>query len=148
VVLSLRRSLAERANLGSANTPTNATYVELPAFVTLAGTLGDPKTEINKLVIGGLLAKSLGGLGSVGGKAGTLLQGVGGLLAGQGGGIVNTNGSAGAATNATAALVQGLSGLLGQPKPSRPATNTAPVSTNKPARPNVLDLLKLVPEKK
>src|SRR5262249_54099437 len=59
VTLSLRRSLAEKAHLLPANTPTNTTYVALPSFVTLAGTLGDPKSEINKLVIGGLLARSI-----------------------------------------------------------------------------------------
>ena len=45
VTLALRRALAEKINLLPANSVTNAVYVELPSFVTLTGTLGDPKTE-------------------------------------------------------------------------------------------------------
>ena len=44
VNFELRRSLAEHApkelNLVPANTPTNATFVQLPTFVRVAGTIG------------------------------------------------------------------------------------------------------------
>ncbi len=151
VNLALRRSLAEKANLLPANTPTNALYAQLPSFVTLAGTLGDPKTEINKLVIGGLLARSIGGIAPVGDKAGSLLQGVGGLLTGQTS-AARTN--APTATNASPAanIVQDISSLLNQPKKGRTATNapaaSAPTSGGQPAKVNANDLLKVLPEKK
>jgi hypothetical protein len=58
--------------------------VQLPAFVKVAGTIGQPKTETDKLVIVGLVSKVAAGIpGVVGGKAGNILQGVGGLLTGQ-----------------------------------------------------------------
>jgi hypothetical protein len=34
--------------------------VALPHFLTMTGTLGKPKTEINKLALGGLTVHSLG----------------------------------------------------------------------------------------
>ena len=144
VTLSLRRTLAEKANLLAANTPTNAVYVALPSFVTLAGTVGDPKTEVNKLVIGGLLAKSIGGLVPLDARTSSLVQGVGGLLSGQSGGGVSTN--APANTNAAANIVQGIGGLLNQPKT---ATNApAAARTNTTTKPGISDLLKLIPQKK
>jgi hypothetical protein len=81
VQLALRRQLAERARLVSANTPPDAQYVQLPAFVAVKGTLGDPKTEIDKTK---LLAQGVDTAGQlIGGKAGDLMQGVGGLLKGE-----------------------------------------------------------------
>jgi hypothetical protein len=150
VSLSLRRSLAEKAHLLAPNTPTNAVYAELPTFVTLTGTIGDPKTEINKLVIGGLLAKSIGGIAPVGEKASSILQNLGGALSGQPTSNTNTNSTTRTNAPAAAAIVQELSGLLGAQKNTRStnspvSTNKASVSTNKPS---VLDLLKLIPEKK
>jgi hypothetical protein len=119
--------------------------VQLPPFVTLTGTLGDFKSEINKLVIGGLLARSLSGIAPIGDKAGTILQGVGGLLSGQAGGTAKTNASGTVNTNTAAGL---LDSLLNQPKKDRAATNAPAASTNKPAKPGLSDLLKLIPEKK
>jgi uncharacterized protein involved in outer membrane biogenesis len=88
VEFSLRRSLAEQANLLPANTPTNATYAMLPAFVTVKGTLGEPKSDLNEMALGGLLLQSGAGLGrqlgaGIGGKAGDSIKGVGSLLTGQ-----------------------------------------------------------------
>lgn len=83
VNFALRRSLAEKANLVPSDAPTNTAYVKLPKFVKVSGTLGDPKTHTDKLVIAGLVAKSAAGLpGVVGEKAGNILQGVGGILTG------------------------------------------------------------------
>lgn len=84
VAISLRRGVAERINAVPANTPTNADYVKLPDFLSLAGTVGKPKANINKLALGGQVLKgfvpSFGGGGSTNGGSGSLLQGIGGLL--------------------------------------------------------------------
>jgi hypothetical protein len=131
VTLSLSRVVAQKANLLAANSPTNSAYAELPSFVTLSGTVGDPKTEINKLVIGGLLARSIGGLVPLGKDATTLLQGVGSALTGQPG----AGGSAGTATNASPAanIVQGISGLLNKGQPAAGKTNAATATNASPA---------------
>jgi hypothetical protein len=120
VDLSLRRSLAEKSGLVPDNTPPDAKYAALPRFVTLKGTIGDPKSDPNKTAIAVLLARGVGGL--VGGRAGDVLNQIGG-----------TNSSP------AANLLQGLGGLLNR-KPA--ATNSA--DTNSPAknpRPGLLDLL-------
>lgn len=94
--LSLRRSIAERANLVSANAPTNSNYVQLPTFARVTGTIGAPKADTDEKVILGILARSAAGIpGVVGGDAGKVLQGIGGFLTGD----RNTN-RAGANTNA------------------------------------------------
>ncbi len=122
VTIALRRSLAAKANLLSADAPATAAYVSLPSFAKLAGTLGDPKTEVNKLVISGLLLRSAGGIPQVGGKAGGILQGIGGMLTGEKPLVGGTN-----------SLVQ---------------TNVSSgAKTNKPAKLNPLDLLRLLPDK-
>ena len=82
--IALRRELAAKARLLSADTPTNAVFVQLPTFAKLGGTLGKPEAKTDKLVIAGLIARSVGGVpGVVGGDAGKLLQGIGGLLGGK-----------------------------------------------------------------
>ena len=85
---SLSRSLAQKSGMMPANTPPDAAYAALPTFVTVRGTVGDPKRDFNELALGGLLLK--GGVGvaeklgvDVGGKTGNLLKGVGNLLTGQ-----------------------------------------------------------------
>jgi hypothetical protein len=92
VNFSLRRSIAASAHLIPDGTPTNANYVKLPTFITLRGTVGDPKSHTDMLVIGGLLAKSVQGIpGLGGGKTGRLIDDVGGLLNGK---SSNTNNAA------------------------------------------------------
>jgi len=88
VKFALRRSLAEKSSLLPANTPPDVQYPALPEFVTLKGTLGSPKSDLNERALGGLLLKSGMGIaeklgGNVGGKTGSLLQGAGNLLTGQ-----------------------------------------------------------------
>ncbi|MHC1766094.1 MAG: AsmA family protein [Verrucomicrobiia bacterium] len=140
VTLSLRRTLAEKANLLPANTPTNAVYAQLPSFVRVTGTLGEPDTEINKAVVGGLLARSISGILPVGESAGNVLQNLGGVLSGQRGA---TNAPAG--TNASASIVQGITGLLDQSNQSGRTNAPATTTTNRPARPNPLqDLLRQI----
>jgi type II secretion system protein N len=147
VNLALVRSLADKVHLTPVNSPTNTPYVQLPNFVTLTGTLGDPKSEVNKLVMGGILARSIGGLAPIGGKAGSLLQNIGGMLAGQSANPASTNGPA--RTNATSAatLTDAIGNLLA-PKKNQPATNPPSASTNTPAKPSALDLLNLLEGKK
>ena len=123
VAIALRRSLAEKAHLVPQGTPANAAYVQLPTFAKLGGTLGEPKTEIDKLVVSGLLLQSASGIPKVSEKTGNLLQGLGGILSGRRPGVANTNLPAG--TNSNQA-----------------------VQTNKPAKFNPLDLLELIPKKK
>lgn len=96
VNFSLRRSLAQKSNLLPANSPTNAMYVELPKFVAVTGTLGDPKTRTDKAMLTGLLVKSGIGIAEnlgvkLDGKSGDALKGIGNLLTGQGSSNTNTN---------------------------------------------------------
>jgi hypothetical protein len=81
VTLQLRRSLAQRAKLTVGGDPATP-FAPLPDFLRVKGTLGQPRADINKLALGGVLLQSLGGLPAVGGeKTGAILQGIGGLLA-------------------------------------------------------------------
>ena len=59
VTVSLSQPIAQRLNL--ANTDTNTTYVKLPAFLTMRGTVGEPKADINKVALAGTVLKSVTG---------------------------------------------------------------------------------------
>lgn len=127
VQLSLSRDLAQRANLMSANTPTNAVYVVIPTIASLKGTLGEPKPEVDKVQAGLLVARGVAGL--VGSQTGGTVGGIADLVgtAAQGG------------TNVVGNLLQGLGGLLA-PKttgtntiPTNPAVTPAAPATNAPA---------------
>ncbi len=141
VSLALSRNLAQRANLLSPNTPTNAAFVPLPDFVTIRGTIGEPKTDINKAALLGAVAKSLGGV-LPSGEGGNLLQGLGSLLTKPA--ATNAPGAP-AQTNHTGNLLQGLGGLLGAPAPA--ATNSPPAATNQTPVGNLLNQL-LGPKKR
>ncbi len=108
--------------------------------------------------MGGLLARSIGGISQLGDK-GAVLQGLGGFLAGQGS---NATTNKSAATNAAPAnqLIDTIGSLISKPKKDSSATNkpnanlsatNAPkasaAATNKPANSAISDLLKLIPEK-
>ena len=100
----LSRSLAQKAGLLPANTPTNATYVLLPNFVKLKGTIGKPEPDIHKLALTAILGNSVGGI--VGGTAGQVLQTPGNIIQGVGGifgGKTNTATNAPAGTNTSPA---------------------------------------------
>jgi len=97
VEFALRRSLAETSSLLPPNTPPDAQYAMLPRFVTVKGTIGEPKSDLNGMALGGLLLKSGMGVAEklgvkVDPKTGGALQGVGNLLTGQK--PANTNQSA------------------------------------------------------
>jgi hypothetical protein len=129
VSVYLDRSVAQRINLAG-NTPTNAVYAKLPDFLTMTGTLGNSKADINKVA---LATAVLQGMGGKSGQAGGALQGLSSLLSG------GTNAPSGTGTNAAGSkaseVLQGLGGLLG---------NSAPAATNAPAtnKPSVNNLLK------
>lgn len=81
VNFSLTRTAAEKANLLPEGTPETQAFVPLPRFATIKGTLGVPATDINKLVISGMLLKSAAKIpGLAGDKAADVLQGIGNLL--------------------------------------------------------------------
>ena len=105
VNVGLSRSLAAQVGLVSANTPTNSVYVALPDFLKIEGTVGNPKANIDKLVLVKLAAETGGGvikgIGGAGGeKAGSLMNAVGGLFGGTKSASTN---SAPATTNASPA---------------------------------------------
>jgi hypothetical protein len=61
VTVFVSQPISKRLNLAPGNTPANAAYVPLPQFLTLKGTIGVPKTDINKMALGGMAVQSLGG---------------------------------------------------------------------------------------
>jgi len=88
IALALSRSLAQRTSLLPANTPPNAAYAMLPQFVTVTGTVGAPKADLNRLALGELLLNAGAGIAQKLGvkmepKSGNMLQGVGSMLSGQ-----------------------------------------------------------------
>jgi uncharacterized protein involved in outer membrane biogenesis len=59
VTVSLSQPIAKRLNLASS--ATNAAYSPLPQFLSLSGTLGNPKANINKLALAGTTIRAVGG---------------------------------------------------------------------------------------
>jgi len=81
VNLYLSRSLAEKARLAPAGT--TEAYVKLPSFLRVAGTLGNPKAQIDKTALAGTLLEKYGSkIPGVNEATGGLLQGIGGILSG------------------------------------------------------------------
>jgi len=131
VEIALRRNIADAARLTPPGTPADAQFVALPKFVSVEGTVGDPKTEIDKIAVTRLLAGTIGNY--VGGDVGKALRGVGNLGSNS---STNTSG-----TNTTSNLIQGLGNLLQKsPKTNAPATDTQ--KKKKSGGFNLNDLLK------
>jgi hypothetical protein len=104
VTVSLNQPLAAKVGLVPAGTPTNATYVKLPDFVTLQGTVGEPKEKINYLALGSVAAKAgTGILGRTGGALGKDATGIVGTIGNLLGGGAVTNLPPAGATNQPAA---------------------------------------------
>ncbi len=113
VQVALAPGPAGKIGLANAVTVTNTAYVSLPDFVTMKGTLGKPKTDLDKLAIlklaakvGGGMTKEIGGAGVD--KVGSLLNAAGDLFGGSkakpDAGATNApvpNTSTNASTNAT-----------------------------------------------
>jgi hypothetical protein len=128
LTVSLRQSLARKINFVPAGTPTNVAYVKLPDYVSVEGTLGEPKTKINKMALLGTALQQIGSIPGVDQKTGNLLQNLSGALTGsrpQG-----TNATVGTNQAPAAGLLQGLRGVLG----GTPATNN-PAAANQVAPP-------------
>jgi hypothetical protein len=125
VQLALRDDLARQIRLANLQPASPTNYLALPPLVRIAGTVGTPETEIDKLRLAALLAGSVGS--AVGGQTGTALQGVGGLLQG------DTKGALGALGN----LLQGQKpGSTTNPPPPTVVTNTGrSAATNLPPPP-------------
>ena len=84
LTVSVRRNLAEKINFVPAGTPPTVAYVKLPDYVTIAGTIGDPKEKINKTALLGTALQQFGGnIPGVNKQTGGLIQGLGGLLTGR-----------------------------------------------------------------
>jgi len=138
VALALRQSLAEKIGQVPEGTPTNLAYVNLPDFLTIKGTLGNPERKYNLVALARMGSKMATGiLGESGLAAGEkvtgVLEKVGGVLGGR---------PAGANTNAPAAQpsVQGiLDKLLPPGQPPAPAGTNQPPDTKKRG---LFDLLK------
>ena len=115
VNLYLSRPLAEKAHLVASAPGQSEAYVKLPNFLTVAGTLGDPKAKIDKAALAGTLLEKYGNkIPGLNEKTGGLLKGLGGMLSGP-------------------------SGATNQP----PSANTnQPPATNKSSSLNLFDLLK------
>jgi hypothetical protein len=95
VGFELRKALAEKARMASGAVSADGNYVKLPNLISLSGTLGDPKSEIDKKGLATLTLQT--GAGYIGGDAGKVLKGLGGIL----GGGQQTNSSATNSTNVT-----------------------------------------------
>ena len=89
VSVSLSQPIAQRMNL--AGTATNTAYAKLPDFLTMQGTVGQPKADINKLALAGTVVKSVTGVVPAAGQT------AGGLL----GNILGTKSAATTNTPAT-----------------------------------------------
>jgi hypothetical protein len=120
VDIALRRNVADAARFTPPGTPTNAQFVALPRFVSVGGTVGEPKTKIDTIATARLLAGTVGN--HLGGDAGRVLQGLGNL---GGGSSTNAGGTNGPSTNAVGNLIQGIGNLLQKP---------AKTDTNAPAK--------------
>jgi hypothetical protein len=82
--ISLKRSLAEKIDFVPANTPTNQAYVKLPDYVSLKGTVGKPKPDINKMALLGTALQQYGGkIPGVNTSTSNALGALGGLLTGR-----------------------------------------------------------------
>jgi uncharacterized protein involved in outer membrane biogenesis len=61
VTVALSQDIAKKLNVTSTSTSANAAYVPLPQFLTITGTVGDPKPNINKLALTGIVVHSFTG---------------------------------------------------------------------------------------
>ncbi|MCL4787829.1 MAG: AsmA family protein [Verrucomicrobia bacterium] len=109
VQVLLRRDMGDKIGLVTADTPTNVTYVAMPQFLTMKGTVGKPDTDISKTALlvlgtkaGGALVKGIGG--ATGEKVGGALDAVGSLLGG-GKPSTDTNQPSATATNPSPGLL-------------------------------------------
>ncbi len=128
VSLSLSRSVAQRLNLAEAGASTNEAYAKLPDFLTMLGTVGQPKTDINKLALAGTVFKGLSGvIPGGGGQVGNFIQGLTGGTKSSGTNAPGTN----RPPSNVGSLLQGILGG-GQSATNRPAGTNAPATNQSP----------------
>ncbi|MBI5387557.1 MAG: AsmA family protein [Verrucomicrobia bacterium] len=140
VEVSIKRDLADKVGLVPAGTPSNAPYARLPDFVTMKGTLGDPKPDVKYAMLAALALKAGGGvIKNIGGAAvGT----VGGIL----GGLFGTGTPAAAPAAVPAAAPTATTPAVPATTPAAPAppkvgAPTAPAPTNAtPTQPKPIKL--------
>ncbi|HEY0549139.1 MAG TPA: hypothetical protein VGF13_06020, partial [Verrucomicrobiae bacterium] len=121
VQLSLRRSIAEMARFepkGSQGSP----YVDLPSFVSIEGTVGKPKYDLNEKAVFQLIAKAASGF--IKGDAGNLLRNLG-----AGGTTTSTN--AAGSTNASPSTTESVGNLLKGFLNKADKTNAPPPKRNR-----------------
>jgi hypothetical protein len=112
VQIKLARAAAIQAGLAGSDAPTNVVYIALPDFLKLKGTVGNPKTDLDKTALLLIAAKAGGGLaGQIGGVAGEKSKSV----------------------------LNAVESLLG---PKTPASTNSAATTNKSPAAGLLDLFK------
>lgn len=140
--ISLARGLAERVRLVPANTPTNAEFAKLPDFITLRGSAGVPRTDVNARAATALAAQAGAGLlgetgSALGGAIGSALGSVGSLLGGSGAKPApdGTNAPAQSSGGGIGGILGGLLGGGTRSATNVPSgdTNAPPASTNAPS---------------
>ena len=57
--LSVPRAAAERLHMAPKDAPSDSVFVKLPDFARIAGTLGEPKAEIDKRSLSGAAVRKL-----------------------------------------------------------------------------------------
>ena len=111
LTVALKRSLAAKIDFVPAGTPTNLAYVKLPEYVKIKGTVGSPKTDIDKKALVGMALQKYGGkIPGVDQKTSNLIQGLGGMLGGNSPSATNAT----ASTNAPATNQNPIGSLLDQ----------------------------------
>jgi len=63
VTVSLNKAVTDKLGLTPSDTPTNAVFVALPEFLKMSGTLGNPKSNPDYVVLAKIALKSAGGMG-------------------------------------------------------------------------------------
>ena len=61
VTVSLSQAIAKQLNVTSTTASANAAYVPLPQFLTMTGSIGNPKANIDKLALAGVAVHSVSG---------------------------------------------------------------------------------------
>ena len=126
----LERTIAQRIHLAG-NTPANALYAQLPDFLTMKGTLGKAKADINYIALSSAILQGTGGKG---GQVGGAIQGLSSLLS-TGTNASSNNTSTTQLGGKAAGLLQGVGGILNN---SMSAATNAPASNNQAPVQNLL----------
>lgn len=124
VDMALANNLAQRSHLGTTNA--NSAYAPLPRFLTIEGTLGQPKEKINKVALAATSLGAIGGFipGKGGAEASKFGSALGGFLGGQQqqqqqqpqGATTNPPPATNTTPNAASQLLKGLGGFLNKKK--------------------------------